>query len=242
MDINKWIGSDLGFSLYGYIGEVLKKSFNNIACNLKDTFRSTDNVKTNMSAGDFQISLLILSSFVVKADNKIDERELKFVNSYFVKLYGVQRSNNIFILFNKIHEDRHISYIAICKQIRIETNYQYRIQLLHYLFSIAKSDDLVSIEEIYLLRQMSFYLGLNSSSFESMKSMFLVGNSSYMYKVLGVESSSSNIQIKKAYREMIKKHHPDKFQYLGDEYAEGVKNKFIKIQNAYETIKKERNI
>ena len=39
-------------------------------------------------SGDFEISLLILSSFVIKADGTIDKRELDFVRAFFVKMYG----------------------------------------------------------------------------------------------------------------------------------------------------------
>ena len=39
---------------------------------------------------------------------------------------------------------------------------------------------------------------------------------------------------------MAVKHHPDKFSQLGEEQQLAAKEKFQKIQEAYETIKKER--
>ena len=62
------------------------------------------------------------------------------------------------------------------------------------------------------------------------------------YKILGVNKSSSAAEIKKAYRKMAVKHHPDKFNQLGEEQQKAAKNKFQKIQEAYEHIKKERSI
>ena len=65
--------------------------------------------------------------------------------------------------------------------------------------------------------------------------------SSY-YKVLGIDESASNDEVKKAYRKMAIKHHPDKFSQLGEEQQKAAKNKFQKIEEAYEHIKKERSI
>ena len=60
------------------------------------------------------------------------------------------------------------------------------------------------------------------------------------YKILEIEKSASNDEVKKAYRKLVKKHHPDKVQQLGPEHLKGAQEKFLKIQEAYEKIKKER--
>ena len=60
------------------------------------------------------------------------------------------------------------------------------------------------------------------------------------YKILGVSASASNEEVKKAYRKMAIAHHPDKVASMGEEYQKGAKEKFLKIQEAYENIKKNR--
>ena len=60
------------------------------------------------------------------------------------------------------------------------------------------------------------------------------------YEILGVSKSASASEIKKAYRKMAIKHHPDKVNQLGEEHQKAAKEKFQKIQDAYEVIKKER--
>ena len=64
------------------------------------------------------------------------------------------------------------------------------------------------------------------------------------YRVLGIEQKPNltDGEIKKAYRKMVKKYHPDKLTGLGDEHLHGAKEKFQNIQAAYETIKKERGL
>jgi len=41
---------------------------------------------------------------------------------------------------------------------------------------------------------------------------------------------------------MAVKYHPDKVSHLGEDYQKDAKEKFQKMQEAYENIKKERNL
>ena len=62
------------------------------------------------------------------------------------------------------------------------------------------------------------------------------------YKVLGLDSNANFSEIKDAYRKMATKYHPDKVSHLGDEFAKVAEEKFKSINDAYQKIKKERNI
>ena len=61
------------------------------------------------------------------------------------------------------------------------------------------------------------------------------------YKALGLTKDATADEIKKAYRELVKKYHPDKV--IADDQAlkAGAEEKFKQVQKAYETIQKERN-
>ena len=61
------------------------------------------------------------------------------------------------------------------------------------------------------------------------------------YEVLGVDKNASAAEIKKAYRTMAKKYHPDKLQHMDEAYRQGAEEKFRKVQEAYEQLQKERN-
>ena len=110
---------------------------------------------------------------------------------------------------------------------------------MHFLFGIANADGSISSKELEKLREFSYLLGLSNLDFESIKAMF-IEQSDNAYKILEVKKTDSNEEIKKAYREMAKKHHPDKVQHLGEAYIKASKEKFQKIQKAYEKIKTER--
>jgi DnaJ like chaperone protein len=118
-------------------------------------------------------------------------------------------------------------------------NYESRLQVIHFLFGIAKADGNVSVSEINKLLEFSNLLRLSHADFQSIKAMFIneVGGA---YKILEIEKSATDNQVKKAYRDLAKKHHPDKVQHLGDAYAKAAQEKFQKVQKAYERIKQER--
>lgn len=62
------------------------------------------------------------------------------------------------------------------------------------------------------------------------------------YKILGIEQSATDDEVKKAYRKLATQYHPDKVGYLGDDIKKSAEEKFRKINEAYESIKKERGI
>lgn len=116
-----------------------------------------------------------------------------------------------------------------------------RLQLIHFLFGIAQADGQVLSLEEEEIRRIAGYLYVNEFDYGSIKAMFY-NESDSDYKILEVSKNATNEEVKKAYRKMAKKYHPDKLQGLGEEHLKGAKEKFQKIQLAYEKIKKERGI
>jgi DnaJ like chaperone protein len=88
---------------------------------------------------------------------------------------------------------------------------------------------------------MAALMDIPDRDFESVKNMFFRDVNSD-YKVLEIEPNASDDDIKKAYRQMAVRYHPDKVAHMGEEYQKGAKEKFQKIQEAYENIKKQRGI
>jgi len=248
-NFSKWLGAGIGFTFGGPIGAIL--GF--VAATVVDKFTNEDFVKEQQNyqkdfqqkraqtlSGDFEISLLILASVVIKADGKVDERELNYVRSQFVGMYGKDRANKAFQLFKGMMK-KQVSSRQVCIQIRQHMPHSSRLQLIHFLFGIAKADEYVSDIEVDEIRKIAGYLYVNQYDFESIKAMFYKSSDS-AYKILEVETSVTDSELKTAYRKMVKKYHPDKLIGLGDEHLKGAKEKFQRIQEAYEAIKKERGI
>jgi DnaJ like chaperone protein len=156
-------------------------------------------------------------------------------------MYGEERANNAFKLFKVFMKNNQISTPQICTQIRQNLTHASRLQLIHFLFGIANADGAVQEVEVNAIKTIAGYLYVNPHDFESIKAMFY-NSSDSAYRILEIEKTASNDEVKLAYRKMAKKYHPDKLQHLGDEHIKGAEEKFKQVSIAYEKIQKERGI
>lgn len=199
-----------------------------------------DFYRQRVMRSNFPTSLLLLSAAVMKADGKVVKSELEYVKRFFHQQFG-QTAGRQYILELKDILQRQVPLQRACMDIQQVMQPEVRLQLLHYLFGISQADGHVSQKEVDLIKTIANYLGISSVDFDSIKAMFYKDTNA-AYKILGVDATASEEEIKKAYRKLAVKYHPDKVQHLGDEFQSGATEKFQKIQDAYETIKKERGI
>lgn len=233
--MSKWILAVLGYSFFRFPGALIGYFLGSLIENSSPKRRNIRNI----SSQDFELNLLALASLVIKADGRVSKQELDYVRSYFVSAYGKNRANSTFQIFNDNINKKGISPTNIIKLFNSVLNYESRLQVIHFLFGIAKADGNVSLPELQKLLDFSNMLRLSKADFESIKAMFVdqVGGA---YKILEINKSDSDQKVKKAYRDLAKKHHPDKVQHLGEAYVKAAQEKFQKIQKAYERIKAER--
>ncbi|MCK0178705.1 TerB family tellurite resistance protein [Flavobacteriaceae bacterium S0862] len=254
MSFSKWIGASIGWSFGGPIGAIIGLALGSIVDAMakggspllgerqtgrrQTTYRTRPRQRPQTQPGDFEVSLLVLASIVIKADDHQDQRELDFVRQQFTSMYGKERANHAFKLFKNISKQS-ISTRQVCNQIRQMMDHPSRLQLLHFLFGIAKADTHVTENEIRQIYTISGYLGISSKDFESIKAMFF-NSTENAYKILEIDKSATVDEIKKAYRKMAKKYHPDRLIHLGKEHQKGAEEKFRQVQEAYEQLQKER--
>ena len=89
--------------------------------------------------------------------------------------------------------------------------YETRLQIVHFLFGIANADGHIASVEIEKIQQIAAALQLRNIDFESVKAMF-VKSADNAYKILEITPNATDAEVKKAYRTMAKKYHPDKIQ------------------------------
>ena len=121
-----------------------------------------------------------------------------------------------------------------------QTSYETRLQILHFLFGIANADGHISEVELQKLSQVATGMQLRLPDFESIKAMF-VKNTDNAYKILEVETNANSDEIKRAYRNMVKKYHPDKLRGQDPAMIKGAEEKFREVQKAYETLMAQKN-
>jgi DnaJ like chaperone protein len=229
----------IGFAIGSFIDNYLKIAKNGGA---SGGFNSSEDAfnfyQQGVSSNDFGAMLMALSAVVMKADGKVIKAELDFVKQFLTQQFGAKANGYLKVLKQYLDTDD-VPLTRICYDIKSRTSDEIRIHILSYLFGISKSDGHVSESEIQILTQIYQLLGVSTVDFNSVKNMFYRDVDSD-YKVLGIEASASDEEVKKAYRQMAIKFHPDKVASMGEEYQLGAKEKFQKIQDSYENIKKNR--
>ena len=233
------LGWAFGGPLGGIIGYAIGALFSGngprvIRSEVEDTFGNTEEKR------DFNVTLLVLSAAVMKADGNVKRSELDYVKRFFLQNFGQQRAENYIKMLREIL-DKDYNLYEVSQQVGRYMDYSSRLQLLHYLFGIADADGRISQEELSVINTISDYMGITSSDFQSVKAMFIKETDS-AYKILGIEPSATDEEVKKAYREMAKKNHPDLVTNLGEEVRQAAEKKFQEINGAYETIKKQRGL
>jgi DnaJ like chaperone protein len=234
----KWIGGGLGFVMGGPIGGL----FGFVVGSFLDsaTIQTTRAETSGTTPGAFGISLLVLIAAVMKADGKVVKSELDYVKQFFIRQFGDDNAKDALkMLRDLLKQD--IPLRDVCSQISHNMDYASRLQLMHLLFGVAGADASFHPSETKLIETISGYLGISASDYSSIRNMFIPETDS-SYKILEVEPSVSNEELKKAYRKMALKYHPDKVSHLGEDFRKTADEKFKKVNEAYERIKKERNI
>ncbi|MBE6311875.1 MAG: molecular chaperone DnaJ [Bacteroidales bacterium] len=256
MGLLKWGLGVLGWSLGGPLGGIIGYFFGtlfekNDAAEKIESGASNARTRRNATTeGDFAVSLLVLSAKVMKADGKLLRVELDYIKDFFKNSFGVQKASQYILLFREIlKKDYNIT--DVCLQIKQYTSLAMRLQMLHYLFGIAYADGEVNVDEEMELHKIARSLGITERDYISIRAMYghsqrtAANNAKPVpdaYEILGVPPTATNEEIKKAYKKMALKHHPDKVASLGEDVQRAANVKFQKINEAYEYLKKERGI
>jgi DnaJ like chaperone protein len=206
-----------------------------------NTMHSTLEGMLDNYTGDFNFILVSLTAAVMRSDGSTTRSELDYVKDFFVKQFGVEKTKqDLLMLREALKQD--IPLDRICAAARGKMNYHSRLQLVHYLFGIAYADGNFSRAEQNILLRISTLLEITPTDFRTVGAMFgsTATASNRAYEVLGIERNNTEEEIKKAYRQMALKYHPDRVTHLGEDVRKAAEEKFKKVQEAYEAVKKEK--
>jgi DnaJ like chaperone protein len=234
----KWFASLIGYMFFRFPGALLGFFIGSFI----DQFYNTTNSRVQMTGFSnqlFEMNLLALAALVIKADGSISPKELSFVRNYFISQYGEVRAQSIFQRFNTEIKKNVQSIPDLTAFFVTHMRYETRLQILHFLFAIAQADGQISNSELDKIAQIARGLQLRPLDFESIKAMF-VKDADQAYKILEIDPKASVAEIKQAYRTMVKKYHPDRLQTKDPAMVKGAQEKFRVVQEAYETLKNER--
>lgn len=235
----KWIAGGLGWAFFGPIGGILGFALGSLF-EAPDPSKGGSRSYVESTTGSFAMTLLVLVAAVMKADGRVLKSELNYVKKYFVQSFGEDSAAEAIKMLRDIL-NQNIPVQSVGMQVRQHLDYSSRLQMLHLLFGVAKADGQIDISELNTIASIAGYMGISSKDFESIKSMFVEDVES-SYKILGITKSATDEEVKKAFRKMALKYHPDKVSHLGEDFQQKAKEKFQKVNDAYEKIRKERGI
>ena len=262
MGIGKWIGGIAGFMAFGPLGALAGYALGALVENVNDKIEKGGRVfEQNGSEmaedhygqrNSFLFSLLVMASYIIRADGKVMHSEMEFVRNFLRVNFGeaaVAEGNQI--LLNLFEQRKQMdannpqafkNTIYECgMQIRQNMGYEERLQLLSFLAKIAQSDGSVCQAEIEALKEVATAMGMSAQEVESM--LNLGGNTlEQAYKVLEIEPTATDDEVKAAYRKLALKHHPDRVATLGEDVKKAAEEKFQQINNAKEMIYKARGM
>lgn len=234
----KWIAGGLGWAFLGPIGGILGFVLGSMFDGMEGQRSSSGYSMT--TTGSFAVSLLVLVAAVMKADQKLMRSELNYVKKYFIQNFGEESAAEAMKMLRDILK-QNIPLGEVCQQIKQNMDYSSRLQLLHFLFGVSNADGQIHESEVQTIERIASLIGISQKDMDSIKSMF-IEDTHYAYKILEVDPSVSDEEVKKAYRKMANKYHPDKVSHLGEDFQKVANQKFQKVNEAYEKIKKERNM
>lgn len=253
MGIFKWLFlSGLGYAIGGPIGLLIAQVVTFLSDGLSTALPAGDNTQTTYTnqhtytrratQGDIRVSILVLVACVLKADGIVRKSELNVVKKYLLQTYGEDEALEALQVLKKLLE-QNIDHIAVAAQIRQYVNYSTRLAILQFLLNLAFADGVYAAEEERIIQQISSTMGLSDADYRSLLAVYGKAQSpNWAYQALEITVSATNDEVKKAYRRMAMKYHPDKVASAGENVKQKANEKFRAINEAYETIKKERGI
>ena len=263
----KWIGGFLGMMIAGPLGAIAGFVLGSLLDGASDGNVSNrdDNQQFNGPYGGYQtqqqawegqrntfrFSLLVLASYIIRADGKVMHSEMNTVRQWLRVNFGeaavVQGDEILRKLFEQQNRlgmtEFRSAVMDSCRQLRQIMPYEQRLQLLHFLATIAQADGVVVDAEVNALRECTVELGLSVDDIESMLNLRNAGSSlDAAYKVLGIAPSATDDEVKAAYRKLALKNHPDRVASLGEDVRKAAEQKFQEINAAMETVRKARGM
>lgn len=244
----KWLGGTAGWAFGGPIGALIGFALGSIYDNASGDVMNwgnpeleSPNRQRQTTAGDFEVSLLVLTAAVMKADHSVKKSELEFAKRFLVAQFGHAKAKEQLLLLREILK-KPIEIRQVSMQIRRFMDHSSRLQLLQYLFQLANADKQIHGNELDMLTRIASYMGISKPDFMSIKAMFMAQSNDSVYQILEIQKTATDDEVKKAYRKMAIKYHPDKVGHLGAEHQQAAKQKFQKLTEAYEQIKKQRGM
>ena len=247
MSLGKWILGGLGFAVGGPIGSIIGVLIATLF--EKNGADSQTSSSTNRSfraqrttAGDVRVSIIVLIACVIKSDGRVLKSEINYIKPFLLKTFGEEEAKQALLLLKELLK-QDIDAKAVAQQIGQHINYSTRLELVHLLLAVANADGELHELELEIISSISMNMSVKDADYQSILALYQRSkDANWAYTALEITPSATNEEVKKAYRRMAMKYHPDKVANAGEEIRQQATDKFRAINEAYEHIKQQRGI
>jgi DnaJ like chaperone protein len=208
---------------------------------LGDEGRSLDPCSPDAGDVDFAAAVVALAAKMAKADGKITLDEAAAFRAAF-PIAPEERA--MFDRLFKLAQETVHGYESYARRIgrRYVSKPCLLEDVLDILFAVAAADGAITDKEEAYLSRVAEHFGFTETEFARLSAPYFPNRTPDPYSIIGVEISSSDDDIRRAWMRLMNENHPDTF------IARGAPHEFIKlaheksatINHAYELIKKSR--
>ena len=199
-----------------------------------------------------------LGGLMLRKDRDDLKGKMAYLHRYFDQHFGDSNTDLMFALKASFQNPVDLKTITPWLKANLRSSSQ-RSQLLYFLAGLSTVDGSMNPKEKRYLKQLADLLDLSRKDFDSIMAMYSKYEDAYhdqfkqerrrapskpksqykrekAAKILGIALSASVDEIKKAYRSLAKVHHPDRFATESESQQNIAKERFVKIQLAYELL------
>jgi len=185
----------------------------------------------------------VLIACVMKADGKVLKSEVAYIKPYLLKIFGEEDKALQALQILKKLLNYNIDSKKISGQVKSRINYSTRLQMMHLLIGLAYADGDFDVREEEVLKRIAAEIGVTEADYGSLAASYKKDtDKDWAYKVLEISPSATDDEVKKAYRRMAMKYHPDKVTDAAEEMRTQAAEKFRAVKEAYEQIKSARGM
>jgi DnaJ like chaperone protein len=187
---------------------------------------------------------------ISKIDGQVTKEEISTIHRFFQQNLGYTQT--------KMHWVKELIKEAISSTATLENllqefkstfAYEPRLILLELVYQILYTKSVVPENELQIARNIASYLEISAYDQRTIESKYQyreqrqrangTASADHYYATLGLEPGASMEEIKKTYRKLSMKYHPDKVRHLGEEFRTVAEQKMKEINVAYDYFKKQ---
>lgn len=204
-------------------------------------------------------SMVVLIAAITKADGKVAAEEIRYIEKKFKKEYLPWEFKRMARSLKEELEKQTSDLDEHLQRIEQDFSVSEKVQLLFLLVGIALTDKLLTANEEQLLQKITNGIGIPYRTLDSILAMHHFrreydeskrskskptsqSDLETAYKILDVDLTATETEIKKAYKKLAIIHHPDKVAHLGESMQQAAAEKFKIIVGAYDLICKKKGI